>query len=66
VIAYDEYYHRIQVADRDTNRQGQYVIRLGSDLDDDGGEFYPGKAFRVGWQQPFPQLFDFRNLGIRL
>ena len=66
VIAYDEYYHRIQVADRDTNRQGQYVIRLGSDLDSDGGENYPGKAFRVGWQQPFPQLFDFRNLGIRL
>ena len=66
VIAFDEYYHRIQVADRDTNRQGQYVVRLGSDLDSDGGENYPGKAFRVGYRQPFPELFDFRNVGIRL
>jgi len=66
VIAYDEYYHRIQVADRDTTRQGQYVIRLGSDVDDDGGENYVGKAFKVRWRQPFPQTFDFRNLGIRL
>lgn len=66
VIAFDEYYHRVQVADRDENRQGQYVIRLGSSLDGDGGELYPGKAFRVGWRQPFPKKFNFSNLGIRL
>ena len=66
VIAYDSYFHRIQVADRDTTRQGQYVVRLGSVLDGDGGENYPGRAFRVGWRQPFPELFDFRSLGIRL
>jgi hypothetical protein len=66
VIAYDEYYHRVQVAERDTLRQGQYVVRIGSEDDDDGGQKYPNKAFRVTWQQPFPQLFDFRNLGVRL
>tara|TARA_Y100000114_G_scaffold77560_1_gene71327 strand:- start:9462 stop:10352 length:891 start_codon:yes stop_codon:yes gene_type:complete len=66
VIAFDEYYHRVQVADRDLGRQGQYVIRLGASSDTDGGQLYVGKAFQVTYKQPFPELFDFRNLGIRL
>tara|TARA_R100001163_G_C5049854_1_gene186760 strand:- start:241 stop:1131 length:891 start_codon:yes stop_codon:yes gene_type:complete len=66
VIAYDMYRHRVQVAERDTFRQGQYVVRLGTEDNLDGGEFYIAKAFKVVWQQPFPELFDFRNLGIQL
>ena len=65
-MVFDEYLHRIQTPDRDLNRQGQYVVRLGALSDTDGGQNYVGKAFQVSWRQPFPELFDFRNLGIRL
>ncbi len=62
-IAFDEFYHRIQVAQLSSIKQGQ--VQLGAD-DTSAPAGYANHAFKVNWVQPFPRKFDFRLLGIRL
>jgi hypothetical protein len=62
-IAFDEFYHRIQVAQLSSIKQGQ--VQLGAD-DTSAPAGYDNHAFKVNWVQPFPRKFDFRLLGIRL
>ncbi len=62
-IAFDEFYHRIQVAQLSSIKQGQ--VQLGAD-DTSAPAGYAEHAFKVNWVQPFPRKFDFRLLGIRL
>ena len=62
-IAFDEFFHRIQVPQISASRQGK--VQLGRDVQDSPAG-YANHAFFVNWVQPFPRKFDFRALGIRL
>ena len=62
-IAFDEFYHRLQVAQISASRQGK--VQLGGDVTGSPAG-YARHAYFVNWVQPFPRKFDFRLLGIRL
>jgi hypothetical protein len=65
-MVFDEFRHKIQVADRDVDKQGQFVVRLGASTDSDGGEKYVNHAFKVRAVQPFPEERSFFQLGITI
>jgi hypothetical protein len=65
-MVFDEFRHKIQVAERDIDKQGQFVVRLGASTDTDGGQNYVGHAFKVRAVQPFPEERSFFTLGVTI
>ena len=64
-IAFDEFMHAIQRPDSIATTSGKQVS-LGKHKELDNNNAFYENAYPVKWRQPFPTLFNFNALGIRV